>query len=228
MSATKQQAQTFDMVRRLKVADYLTLSNALCGVMAIFASMQQRVVLAYLLVFLGYEFDRFDGMVARMRNECSELGKELDSFSDLVSFCVAPAVTLYCMGFDSLLDQAVLALYVLCGLARLARFNVAAQSVPRDEHGKPLYHEGLATPYAGLLLMTASAVACWSERAEDILSGTLVFAGEWYEFHGILAIVVTMSIMMASKRLHIYFDGGYSIPAATALVLAGCWFAPRL
>lgn len=46
--------------------------------------MQQSFILAYVLIFAGYEFDRFDGMVARMRNECSEMGKELDSFSDLV------------------------------------------------------------------------------------------------------------------------------------------------
>lgn len=127
------------------------------------------------------------------------------------------------MGFNSLLDQAVLTFYVLCGLARLARFNVVAQLVPRDEKGTPLYHEGLTTAYAALLLMTAGAVAAWSECVADILDATVVFAGEWYKFHFILTIVFIMSVMMASKRLRIYFDGKYSIPATTVLVLASCW-----
>lgn len=64
---------------------YRVILTTISQVMAIFASMQQHFTLAYVLVFIGYEFDRFDGMVARMRNECSEFGKELDSFSDLVS-----------------------------------------------------------------------------------------------------------------------------------------------
>lgn len=49
-----------------------------------FCSMQQQYIVAYLLIFAGYELDRFDGMVARWRDECSEWGKELDSFSDQV------------------------------------------------------------------------------------------------------------------------------------------------
>lgn len=46
--------------------------------------MQQCFITAYVLIFVGYELDCFDGKVARWRNECSDLGKELDSFSDLV------------------------------------------------------------------------------------------------------------------------------------------------
>ena len=55
-------------------------------VLSIFCSMQQYFVTAHVLIFLGYEFDRFDGIVARWRNECSDLGKQLDSLSDLVRF----------------------------------------------------------------------------------------------------------------------------------------------
>jgi CDP-diacylglycerol---serine O-phosphatidyltransferase len=55
-------------------------------VLAIFSSLQEHFIVSHFLIFLGYEFDRFDGIVARWRNECSELGKQLDSLSDLVRF----------------------------------------------------------------------------------------------------------------------------------------------
>jgi CDP-diacylglycerol--serine O-phosphatidyltransferase len=56
----------------------------LMAVLSVFCSIERRFILAFVLIFAGYEFDCFDGKVARWRNECSELGKELDSFSDLV------------------------------------------------------------------------------------------------------------------------------------------------
>ncbi|KIN05457.1 hypothetical protein OIDMADRAFT_63413, partial [Oidiodendron maius Zn] len=97
------------------------------------------------LIFLGYEFDRFDGIVARWRNECYDLGKQLDSLSDLVRFSssfpwvtfgMAPTIMLYSIGFRTPVDQVVLIFYVLCGVARLARFNVAAHLIPKNAHGK--------------------------------------------------------------------------------------------
>ncbi|KAF3056120.1 CDP-diacylglycerol-serine O-phosphatidyltransferase [Trichoderma lentiforme] len=83
------------------------------------------------------------------------MGKQLDSFCDLVSFCVAPAVMVYCAGFNTLADQVILAFFVCSGVARLARFNVAAHLVPKSAHGKALFHEGLPTAYAALLISTA-------------------------------------------------------------------------
>jgi phosphatidylglycerophosphate synthase len=64
-------------------------------VLAIFCAMRQSFFMAHLLIFLGYEFDRFDGIVARYRDECSEMGKQLDSFCDLVrdSCTLFPSLT---------------------------------------------------------------------------------------------------------------------------------------
>ena len=50
-----------------------------------FCSKEQKFVAANVLILLGYECDCFDGRVARWRKASSDLGKELDSFSDLVS-----------------------------------------------------------------------------------------------------------------------------------------------
>lgn len=54
------------------------------AVLSIFSSVEKCFITAHVLIFVGYEFDRFDGIVARWRNECSDWGKELDSFCDLV------------------------------------------------------------------------------------------------------------------------------------------------
>ncbi|GKT90225.1 phosphatidylserine synthase [Colletotrichum tofieldiae] len=208
----------FDMISRLRVADYLTLSNAL----SMFCSIHQRFVAAYVFIFLGYEFDRFDGMVARWRNECSEWGKELDSLSDLVTFVVAPAIMLFSLGFHTLVDQGVLAFYVVCGVARLARFNVAADLVPKDGRGKPLYQEGFATAYAALVISTVVAVFAYMDWSFGIVSSQL-FLGTWLEFHPAMVVVGLLSTMMISKRLRFTVDLGLAIPVLTTVVFVACW-----
>ncbi|KAF2720991.1 hypothetical protein K431DRAFT_346704 [Polychaeton citri CBS 116435] len=197
----------FDMIRRLRVADYVTLSNAnkwdvaSCGVFSIFCSMQHDYIRAHLLLFVAYECDRFDGIVARWMNQCSDWGKQLDSFSDLVSFIMGPAIMLHTIGFQTLVDQVVLIFWVLCGLTRLVRFNVVAHLVPRDAHGKALYHEGLASPYAALIVSTAVAVSTWMEWTSEIVLSSVIFSGTWPEFHLALVPVLVMSVMMLLEQI---------------------------
>ena len=83
-------------------------------------------------------FDGFDGRIARLTNTASAFGRELDSLADVIAFGVAPAVLAYvwgvravanmlgAAGFDRLRDAAwVLTFaFVICGAARLARFNI--------------------------------------------------------------------------------------------------------
>ena len=67
--------------------------NALCGTAAIiFATMYNDIRLASLLIIFAMIFDFFDGMSARLLHVKSEIGKELDSLSDVISFGIAPAV----------------------------------------------------------------------------------------------------------------------------------------
>ncbi|KAE8372779.1 CDP-diacylglycerol--serine O-phosphatidyltransferase [Aspergillus bertholletiae] len=214
----------FDMLRRLRVADYATLSKALCGVFAIFASTHQSFITAHMLIFLGYELDRFDGMIARWRNETSEMGKQLDSFSDLVSFVLAPSFMLYSLRLRTPTDQAILVFFVLCGISRLARFNVASHLTPKDTNGKSLYHEGLPTAYAALIMSTIVAVAQWLDRTESLVS-MVSFPGTWGEAHISTIPVAFLGAGMVSKRLKLRFDGGLAIPAWTLAIFVACWFA---
>lgn len=141
------------MVKTLMFADYITLLNCFCGVVSIFSSAQfmktgDLGVLRRAMAFLpfGLFFDFMDGRVARWRENSSLMGQELDSLADLVSFGVGPATVGYVIGLDSLLDQAVLLFFVLCGLTRLARFNVTVAEIPKDKGGKSKYFEGTPIP----------------------------------------------------------------------------------
>jgi CDP-diacylglycerol--serine O-phosphatidyltransferase len=91
-------------------------------------------------------FDALDGRIARMTNTASEFGKELDSLADAITFGVAPALLAWVWGFHSLPDSMnpqlhkmilqigsfVCFLYLLCGVSRLARFNISHDPQPRN------------------------------------------------------------------------------------------------
>jgi CDP-diacylglycerol--serine O-phosphatidyltransferase len=107
--------------------------------------------------------DGLDGRIARMTNTVSEFGRELDSLADVISFGIAPAVLAFVWGFYFLdpavtgelrdyLNQAgyfAIFLFVMCGAARLARFNITTNPVPANPgHPGKKYFVGLPIPAA--------------------------------------------------------------------------------
>lgn len=144
--------QHFSMLREFRLADLLTLANGACGVVAVFIAIgvasdaaRGSIYLAAGLIPVALVFDVLDGRVARYRHEASPLGRELDSLGDLLSFGVAPAVIAYVCGLDTLADQAILVFFVLCGLSRLARYNVSAAELG-DANIKISHFEGTPIP----------------------------------------------------------------------------------
>lgn len=137
---------------------------------------------------------------------------------------IAPAVMLHSLHFHTLVDQVVLAFFVVCGVARLARFNVAAELVPKDSKGKPLYQEGFATAYAALVVSTLVAVATWMDWITQDWFSCIALKGHWCEFHLAMVPVFAMSTMMISKRLRFTVDLGKVIPSATVALFAVCWY----
>lgn len=77
------------------VANILTGFNLLAGVTSIIFTFSGRLELAVLAIFIGALFDFFDGFAARMLKQPSELGKQLDSLADLVTFGVAPGLIVF-------------------------------------------------------------------------------------------------------------------------------------
>ncbi|KAF1851053.1 uncharacterized protein K460DRAFT_26961 [Cucurbitaria berberidis CBS 394.84] len=205
----------FDLVRNLWVTDYVTLCNG--------TSLQRSFITAHVFIYLGYEFDRWDGVVAKWRNECSEMGKQLDSLSDLIKFGVAPTIMLYSIGFRTPVDQVVLIFYVVCGVSRLARFNITADLIPKDAHGKALYYEGIIIPYAALGVSTAVAVCAWMDWTSEYVLFQAFFRATWCEFHPAIVPVIAVGTSMVSKRLKPPAVGTFVIPAMTVVVFASCW-----
>lgn len=74
------------------IPNLFTACNMLCGIIAIFLSFAGRIDLAPYPIFLGAVLDFFDGFLARLLKQQGELGKQLDSLADMITFGVAPGV----------------------------------------------------------------------------------------------------------------------------------------
>lgn len=134
-------------IKKLKAqtANALTLFNLTLGGFAILFSIKGQLNLSLLLIFIAALADRFDGMVARKLNIESELGKQLDSMSDIISFGIAPALLMYqALFFEYGAPGAFFTIfYIACGAFRLAKFNIS------ENNG---YFTGLPITAAGILL----------------------------------------------------------------------------
>ncbi|MBN8548529.1 MAG: CDP-diacylglycerol--serine O-phosphatidyltransferase [Deltaproteobacteria bacterium] len=118
--------------RRYLVPNAVTIGNMFCGFLAIMYSATNRYEKAALAIGIAILLDGLDGRVARRLNATSKFGLEFDSFSDLISFGVAPAILLYHWCFFPQADEfgvAVTFVYVICAASRLARFNIAAENL---------------------------------------------------------------------------------------------------
>ncbi|NJL31439.1 MAG: hypothetical protein HC898_07300 [Phycisphaerales bacterium] len=147
-----------------------TLGNALSGFMAVFFASRPAtaelpwgwtpITFASLCIFIGMVFDALDGRIARLTRQTSDLGEQLDSMADMVTFGVAPAfiaVQLVLGGdtpyfasnqadtFFGRIALVVACIYVSCTALRLARFNIESRSPQLEDH---LSFKGLPSPGA--------------------------------------------------------------------------------
>jgi len=196
----------FSMIRDFHLADWFTLGNAACGVGSLFAVMSylqqggvEHIYFACALVVAALVFDVLDGRIARWRQRSSALGRELDSLADVISFGVAPAAIAYGCGMQGFYDRIVLVFFVACGVSRLARYNVTAESLA-GEDGKVPYFEGTPIP-SSVLLVVMLAVAAWQGALGDWLwFGDVEIGGFW--LHPlVLAFLVSGSLMVSRIRI---------------------------
>jgi CDP-diacylglycerol--serine O-phosphatidyltransferase len=147
------------MLRSYTAADFFTLANGSCGTIAIFlclnyiAEGKSRVFwIAFLLSFVALACDVMDGYWSRRSSRPSVLGADLDSLADVVSFGVAPAVLGFTLGLQGGWDMVILVYFVVCGISRLARFNVTAAALSGGS-GKVKYFEGTPIPTSIVIVM---------------------------------------------------------------------------
>ena len=164
------------MLRSYRPADILTIGNAACGTIAIFlcldylATDNRRFLwTAFLLLPSALACDVLDGYVARLdKKRQSVLGADLDSLADVISFGVAPAVLGFTLGMRGGWDMLILTYFVVCGVSRLARFNVTAADLADTETGKVKYFEGTPIP-TSIVIVGVLAMAFLRDRIDERL-----------------------------------------------------------
>jgi len=180
---------------------YFALTEAFKGAVAPEAAAQHLDAAAKAIGF-AILFDGFDGRIARMTGTTSAFGREFDSLADAITFGVAPALLAFVWGIrwlDPVTGGAMLEhlqragwflgfLFVICGAARLARFNITTDPVPANP-GRPdrRYFVGLPIPAAAGLV---AAVV-------HVVNGEPLFWWAWSALW--LAILLTAALLMVSR-----------------------------
>ena len=180
------------MRRITLLPNLLTLANAFCGLLAVSkgidalahsqaeaAVFYPKIETAALLIFLGMVFDALDGRVARITGGASEFGAQLDSFSDLLTFGIAPAVLAKVLiehdgplsGYtgNARLHFLAAAFFALMAILRLARFNLETE----PEEASHREFQGLPTPAAaGCVASTVLFYLTLSRRELEVSDGS--------------------------------------------------------
>jgi len=140
------------------IPNIITISNLFCGLSAILFSFEGNLVFSAIFIFCGAFFDFFDGLLARFLEVSGELGKQLDSMADMVTFGVAPGIILFQLLYynqadeffqsnvnDSNLFPAILGLLLpVFSAIRLAKYNIDTR--------QNISFIGLPTPVAALFV----------------------------------------------------------------------------
>lgn len=193
----------------------LTLGNGLCGFGAIAVASKidlakpatehyfvvsgllvNGFALSGWLIIAAMLFDALDGYVARMARTASRFGAELDSLCDAISFGLAPAFLLMRMGPwwepRPFLHQGlacVAALYMVCALLRLARFNVESAADPSaNKRFRGLPSPGAAGCLASLAILRGELAGRWATFDLAALQNAIQAAASF----GALAVALLM------------------------------------
>ncbi|MDR1912589.1 MAG: CDP-diacylglycerol--serine O-phosphatidyltransferase [Helicobacteraceae bacterium] len=127
-----------------------TAGSIFLAILAIVAASNGNFEKAFWFVVVSSIFDALDGRVARLTKTSSQFGKEFDSLADIVAFGVAPALILYFAAGDEFgrFGVLVVAIFVIFGAVRLARFNVISAAT------EPNVFVGLPIPAAALFVIS--------------------------------------------------------------------------
>jgi CDP-diacylglycerol--serine O-phosphatidyltransferase len=171
-----------------------TLSCVLCGFTSLSLSASGRadanLYLAALAICFGFFFDTFDGRVARLTKTQTDLGRDLDSLADVITFGAAPALLVYKWGLTSFgrLGVLVAGLFVCAGALRLARFNVLSRREEASGQKRPgKYTMGLSIPTASSVLVFMVIVSHNAGEYRLIGEGSTA------------AVVLVLSALMVSR-----------------------------
>ena len=158
-------------------------------------NIPEKLSVAAILIFLAAVVDFLDGFVARLLKASSEMGKQLDSLSDVVSFGVAPSVILYQLlrisfikeenGLETSIAWLLPAFIVACaGAYRLARFNL--------DNSQSFGFKGVPIPAAGLVVASFPLILHYGSNLIDVSE---ILTNKWVLY----ALIILLSWLMVSK-----------------------------
>jgi len=193
--------------------------NMFCGFLSVISAADGNYVYASWLIIVAAIFDALDGLVARLTNSSSELGVELDSLSDIVSFGFAPSFLLYRSYFYSFDVMGIIlsSLILIAGGFRLARFNVQLVGFEKSFFlGLPIpsaaltiasfalayYNNGFAKPYADIIIPMVLILAYLmvsNIRYETFPKFTLKGIKE-KPFHFLFLVAAVIAVLVAYKK----------------------------
>lgn len=199
-----------------------TFSNALFGFLSIIQTIEGNFAVAALCIMAAAFMDAFDGRIARYLGTTGELGTELDSLCDAVSFCLAPAVLLYSWYLHAFghgtLFLAALGFYVCAGLLRLARFNVATED-------QSVFFLGLPTTIAAFFLVQ---IVLYQEFFGKVVLGTVLTENIFTALVAFLAFLMVSRLRFpAFKKAKISFKNPIVYLEGIALLLGAAWCAKK-
>ena len=158
--------------------------NMFSGFLSIINASLGKYDYAAILIIIAALFDALDGIMARLTKSSSELGVELDSLSDIVSFGAAPAYLIYSTYLYNFNAAGVIisSLLLIAGGFRLARFNVQLVGFNKE------YFTGLPIPSSGITV--AAFVLTYYENKKGFIEPYTSF---------IIPLVIILSFLMISK-----------------------------
>jgi CDP-diacylglycerol--serine O-phosphatidyltransferase len=178
-------------LQMIKVADLFTLANGLLGFIAITYIIDGQYLVASLLILVAMVMDGLDGYFARRLGTERAIGRVLDSISDSISFCIAPALLIYGIFFNkdkfafadlhNFLTVVASGLMAIFGILRLVRY------AGKDFAAKTFL--GLPTPATALMVI----LLCYLFAGEDTIFFSLA-----YMPYIVLPACIGMAVVMIS------------------------------
>ena len=162
-----------------QIPNFITLAGLSFGLSSIRFSLDYNFEISVICLLLASACDALDGFFSRILKSESELGAELDSLSDFLSFAVAPCILIYMslVNKNELIGSLALLLFVVFSCIRLAVFNLKKDSNTDDSD----FFSGVPTP-AGCGLLILPLVQSflgfdWAEKNEIFLSVYIFIVG---------------------------------------------------
>jgi CDP-diacylglycerol--serine O-phosphatidyltransferase len=181
-----------NLFRSITVADLFTLANGLLGFMAITYIVDRNFMIATLLILVAMVMDGLDGYFARKLGTERAIGRVLDSISDSISFCIAPALLVYGIFYDKELGMAQMslqnlltvvasAMLAIFGIVRLVRYT-------RDDFVEDNFL-GIPTPATALAVILLAYLFSGSDGSFFAIDDQPYF---------VLPTCIALSILMVS------------------------------